>query len=57
MNVRKVEELMAAGRMRPPGLTEVEAAKADGRWTLPTPLPRRTPPSRPILPTPWRRAQ
>jgi uncharacterized protein YdeI (YjbR/CyaY-like superfamily) len=32
VNVRKVEELMAAGRMRPPGLTEVEAAKADGRW-------------------------
>ena len=23
---------MAAGRMRPPGLAEVEAAKADGRW-------------------------
>jgi uncharacterized protein YdeI (YjbR/CyaY-like superfamily) len=32
VNVRKVEELMAAGRMRPPGLGEVEAAKADGRW-------------------------
>jgi|SRR5215218_1545139 len=32
VNIRKVEELMAAGRMRPPGLTEVEAAKADGRW-------------------------
>ena len=32
VNVRKVEELMAAGRMRPPGLAEVEAAKADGRW-------------------------
>jgi uncharacterized protein YdeI (YjbR/CyaY-like superfamily) len=32
VNVRKVEELMAAGRMRTSGLAEVEAAKADGRW-------------------------
>jgi uncharacterized protein YdeI (YjbR/CyaY-like superfamily) len=32
VNVRKVEELLAAGRMRPPGMAEVEAAKADGRW-------------------------
>jgi uncharacterized protein YdeI (YjbR/CyaY-like superfamily) len=32
VNVRKVAELMAAGRMRPPGLAEVDAAKADGRW-------------------------
>jgi uncharacterized protein YdeI (YjbR/CyaY-like superfamily) len=32
VNVRKVEELMAAGRMRPLGLAEVDAAKADGRW-------------------------
>jgi uncharacterized protein YdeI (YjbR/CyaY-like superfamily) len=32
VNVAKVEELIAAGRMRPSGLTEVEAAKADGRW-------------------------
>jgi uncharacterized protein YdeI (YjbR/CyaY-like superfamily) len=32
VNVGKVEELMAAGRMRPRGLAEVEAAKADGRW-------------------------
>jgi uncharacterized protein YdeI (YjbR/CyaY-like superfamily) len=32
VNIGKVEELMAAGRMRPPGLAEVEAAKADGRW-------------------------
>jgi uncharacterized protein YdeI (YjbR/CyaY-like superfamily) len=23
---------MAAGRMRPPGLAEIAAAKADGRW-------------------------
>jgi uncharacterized protein YdeI (YjbR/CyaY-like superfamily) len=32
VNVRKVDELTAAGRMRPPGLAEVEAARADGRW-------------------------
>ena len=32
VNVRKVEALMAAGRMRPPGIAEVEAAQADGRW-------------------------
>lgn len=32
VNVRKVAELSAAGRMRPPGIAEVDAAKADGRW-------------------------
>jgi uncharacterized protein YdeI (YjbR/CyaY-like superfamily) len=32
VNVRKVAELTAAGRMREPGIAEVEAAKADGRW-------------------------
>jgi uncharacterized protein YdeI (YjbR/CyaY-like superfamily) len=32
VNVRKVQELTAQGRMRPSGLAEVEAAKADGRW-------------------------
>jgi len=32
VNVRKVEALTAAGRMRPSGVAEVEAAKADGRW-------------------------
>lgn len=32
INVEKVEALTAARRMRPPGLAEVEAAKADGRW-------------------------
>ena len=34
VNVDKVEELIAAGRMRQPGLKEIEAAKADGRWNL-----------------------
>ena len=32
INVAKVEALTAAGRMRPPGLAEVAAAQADGRW-------------------------
>ena len=32
VNVAKVEALTAAGRMRPPGLAQVAAAKADGRW-------------------------
>ncbi|MFJ2260578.1 YdeI family protein [Streptomyces sp. NPDC087844] len=32
VNVRKVEALTAAGRMRPRGLAEVAAAEADGRW-------------------------
>jgi uncharacterized protein YdeI (YjbR/CyaY-like superfamily) len=32
VNVARAEELIAAGRMRPSGLAEVEAAKADGRW-------------------------
>ena len=32
VNVEKVARLTAEGRMRPSGLAEVEAAKADGRW-------------------------
>ncbi len=32
INVAKIDGLVAAGRMRPGGLREVEAAKADGRW-------------------------
>ncbi|MFC7639963.1 YdeI family protein [Streptosporangium lutulentum] len=32
VNVDHVEALSAAGRMRPPGLAEVAAAQADGRW-------------------------
>lgn len=32
INVAKVETLIAAGRMQPAGLREMEAAKADGRW-------------------------
>ncbi|MDX3640546.1 YdeI/OmpD-associated family protein [Streptomyces sp. MB09-02B] len=32
VNVRRVAELTAAGRMRSGGLAEVAAARADGRW-------------------------
>jgi uncharacterized protein YdeI (YjbR/CyaY-like superfamily) len=32
INREKAEALIGAGRMRPAGLAEVEAAKADGRW-------------------------
>jgi uncharacterized protein YdeI (YjbR/CyaY-like superfamily) len=32
VNQALVEALTAAGRMRPPGLAEVAAAQADGRW-------------------------
>lgn len=32
VNVDKVEALIAAGRMREPGLAAILAAKADGRW-------------------------
>jgi uncharacterized protein YdeI (YjbR/CyaY-like superfamily) len=32
INRAKAEELIAVGAMRPAGLSEVEAAKADGRW-------------------------
>jgi uncharacterized protein YdeI (YjbR/CyaY-like superfamily) len=32
INVEKAEALIAAGRMREPGLAAILAAKADGRW-------------------------
>jgi uncharacterized protein YdeI (YjbR/CyaY-like superfamily) len=32
INCAKVATLVEGGRMRPPGLAEVERAKADGRW-------------------------
>lgn len=35
LNISKVEGLTAQGRMRPGGLAEVEAARADGRWDNP----------------------
>ncbi len=32
INCERIAALVAKGKMRPPGLREVEAAKADGRW-------------------------
>ena len=32
VNVEKIERLVADGRMRPQGIAQVDAAKADGRW-------------------------
>ncbi len=32
INVAHAERLIAEGRMQPPGLAQVEAARADGRW-------------------------
>ena len=32
INTQKADALIAAGRMQPAGLAEVESAKADGRW-------------------------
>jgi len=32
INRERAERLTAEGRMRPPGLAEVEAARSDGRW-------------------------
>jgi len=34
INMERVATLVAAGRMRPAGLAEVERAKADGRWAV-----------------------
>ena len=33
-NKERIERLLAAGKMTPAGLAKVEAAKADGSWTL-----------------------
>src|SRR5688572_6121506 len=32
VNIGKVEELIAAGKMQPAGMAEIDRAKADGRW-------------------------
>jgi len=32
VNISKVEKLIADGKMKPPGLAEIDRAKADGRW-------------------------
>ena len=45
INCGKVEALIAACRMKPPGLRQVEAARADGRWAAAYDSPRdATPP-------------
>src|SRR5271170_1999602 len=33
INTQHAERLMQAGRMKPPGHAEIDAAKKDGRWT------------------------
>jgi uncharacterized protein YdeI (YjbR/CyaY-like superfamily) len=40
INRDKAEALMRAGKMRPPGLREVERAKLDGRWDAAYDSPR-----------------
>lgn len=40
INCKKVQMLIAAGRMQPAGLQQVEAAKADGRWEAAYDSPR-----------------
>lgn len=32
LNTERAEALIAAGRMRPPGMAEIEKARKDGRW-------------------------
>ncbi len=39
-NCELAEELIASGEMKPAGLAQVEAARADGRWELAYPGPR-----------------
>lgn len=40
VNIGKVEELIAAGKMKPAGLAEIERAKTDGRWDAAYDSPR-----------------
>jgi uncharacterized protein YdeI (YjbR/CyaY-like superfamily) len=40
INRNKAERLIAEGRMRPAGVDQIEAAKADGRWDAAYPSPR-----------------
>jgi len=57
VNVRKVEQLTAAGRMRPSGLAEVEAGRGPTDAGMPPMRRRRTPPSPPTSPMHWPRAR
>jgi len=56
VNVAKVEALIAAGRMRPSGLAEVQAPRPTAGGPPPTSRSA-TPPSHPTSPPPWRRAR
>ena len=49
INCGKVEALLAAGRMKPAGLRQVEAAKADGRWAAAYDSPRNATPHPELL--------
>lgn len=40
VNIAKVEALIEAGRMQPPGYAAIEAAQADGRWDAAYDSPR-----------------
>ncbi|GIF75150.1 YdeI/OmpD-associated family protein [Asanoa siamensis] len=40
VNVDRAEALIAAGRMRPAGFAQIEAAKVDGRWAAAYPAQR-----------------
>lgn len=40
VNIGKVEELIASGKMQPAGFAEIERAKADGRWDAAYDSPR-----------------
>lgn len=40
VNIGKVEKLTADGKMKPAGLAQIEAAKADGRWEAAYDSPR-----------------
>ena len=39
INVERAEQLIAEGRVRPPGMAEIKAARADGRWAAAYPPP------------------
>lgn len=41
VNVERAEALIAEGRVRPSGMREIEAARADGRWQAAYPPPSR----------------
>jgi uncharacterized protein YdeI (YjbR/CyaY-like superfamily) len=44
INIAKVDQLTRDGRMQPPGLAQVDAAKADGRWAAAYRMSKSEPP-------------